>query len=53
MALGDTPLFLRNCVMIEGEVFWKVLWASRHSFKLLGSFETQDDLEEWNSTKFD
>ena len=25
--LGDTPLYFRNCVVIEGEVFWQIKWS--------------------------
>ena len=26
LSMGDAPLYLRRCVVIEGDLFWKVVW---------------------------
>jgi hypothetical protein len=40
LAAGDTPLYLKSCVVIEGDLFWKVVWQSSKQTTLLDSFES-------------
>jgi len=50
--MGDTPLYLRNCVVIEGDIFWKVVWQSNSQASLFDSFEMESDLCKWSYVKF-
>lgn len=49
LSMGDTPLYLRNCVVIEGDLFWKVVWQGR----LIDSFQMEIDFRAWNTLRFD
>ena len=44
LAMGDMPLFLRSCVSIEGDLYWKVVWQAHTTISLTDSFETEVDL---------
>ena len=50
--LGDTPLYFRNKVEIDGEVFWQIKWLPTRiygnaevSYLLFDSFENETTLK--------
>ena len=53
LKVGDVPLYLKNCVVMEGEVLWKIKWAGNGHTKLLDSYETEQNLQVWDFDKFE
>ena len=53
LKLGDEPNQLKNCVVMEGEVFWRVKWNKNEQTKVLDSYESQESLQIWNFNRFE
>ena len=57
LSLGDVPLYFRNRITIEDDVYWQIKWAKNENSKikyiLYDSFEREESLLQWNAEKFE